>query len=87
MAKHSDAVESAIAENRRKLTATDEPLLELCRTLAGQMDASSDPTAKLSASYLTAVRSLQARLDALPEQEHRGSTLARLRAVHYPHVA
>ena len=37
--KHLAAVEAAIAAGAHELTDADEPLLELARTLARQMDA------------------------------------------------
>lgn len=66
------------------MTPADEPLLQLARTLARQMDAAGPhgPGTRLAGTYLTAIRTLTARLGPLADQAQGSSTLARLRAEH-----
>jgi hypothetical protein len=78
---HSTAVEAAIESARPALTAVDEPLIELARTLAAQMDAAGPdgPGTRLAAAYLTTVRELTARLSKVPSVKKTGK-LHELRA-------
>ena len=76
---HTQAVEAAIA-TAKGLTAADEPLLALSRTLAAQMDATGTdgPGTRLAATNLTTIRSLSARIG--PVSGGEDNALARLRA-------
>ncbi len=78
---HEAAVNGAIGA-ARGLTAADQPLLELARTLARQVDAAGfdGPGTRLAATYGTAVRSLTARLGPLVNGSGP-SKLAQLRAL------
>ena len=64
MGRHSDAVEQALSA--ADLGDVDAPLAELARVLAWQMDAAGldGPGTRLVGSYLTAVRTLTARIVA-----------------------
>ncbi len=79
-----EAVEAAIAAAGDKLGPTDKPLLQLLRTLAEQMDAAGpNPSTRLSAAYLSALKDLRRALEtkpsAIPPANNR---LAQLRAIH-----
>ncbi len=78
---HEAAVDAAIGA-ARGLTPADQPLLELARTLARQVDAAGvdGPGTRLAATYGTAVRSLTARLGPLVNGSGP-SKLAELRAL------
>ena len=80
---HRPAVDAAIAAAADGLTAADQPLLQLARTLADQMDAagSDGPGTRLAGTYLTTVRALTARLEPLVHRHH-STTLTQLRARH-----
>ena len=80
---HLTAVETAIAASRG-LSPADEPLLQLARTLARQVDAAGPdgPGTRLASCYLTTVRTLVARLGPLVDTGGP-SKLAELRAVHH----
>lgn len=85
MGVHSQAVEAAIHAGAERLTRADEPLLELARTLARQVDdAGPDgPGTRLAGTYLTVVRTLMARFASLPPEratDEVGLALARLRS-------
>ncbi len=84
MNTHITAVETAIAASRRGLTAADQPLLELARVLARQVDAAgpAGPGTRLAGSYLTVVRALTARVGPLVDTGGV-SVLAQMRAAHY----
>jgi len=77
---HLPAVEAAVAE-AGGLTAADMPLVQLVRVLARQVDAagSAGPSTRLAAAYLTAVRTLMARLGP-PVGAEGSPKLAQLRA-------
>lgn len=79
--KHLNAVESAVAACAHGLTEADGPLLELARTLARQMDAAGaeGPGTRLAGTYLTTVRTLNARLGGV-RRPAPTTNLARLRA-------
>lgn len=65
--KHMEAVTAAITESRLDERPAHAPLLELCRTLAGQMDAAGpDPSTRLTAAYLSALKDLRRATEALP---------------------
>jgi len=74
---HESAVNGAI-DAARGLTAADQPLLQLARALARQMD-SGPAGSRLVSSYVTVVRSLTARLAPLVNATG-SSKLAVLRA-------
>ncbi len=80
MGTHRQAVERAIEGGRRCLTEANEPLLELCRTLAVQVDEAGEdgPSSRLAAAYLSALKDLSRAL-AQPRKEPTGK-LAELRA-------
>ena len=80
-ATHLAAVEAAIADSAFGLTPADEPLLELVRVLARQMDAAGPdgPGTRLAATYLTAVRTLHARLSSAVKPTNT-TRLAQMRA-------
>ncbi len=86
MTTHRAAVETAIAAAGAKLGPTDQPLVELLRILADQVDAAGpDPSTRLSAAYLSALKDLRRTLDTGPAAAGPGpaaSRLAQLRAVH-----
>lgn len=79
--KHRKAIDAAV-----KITGLDgmpehEPLLELCRTLAGQMDAAgNEPSTRLTAAYLSALKDLRRAAAELPPKREPGK-LAELREV------
>ena len=83
---HRDAVAAAIAAAGNRLGPTDRPLLQLLQTLAEQMDtAGPNPSTRLSACYLSAVKDLRRALDLGPAAtvpSAAGNRLAQLRAVH-----
>lgn len=80
MNNHAGAVEAAIRASKEDLTEADEPLLQLARTLAAQMDAAGDkPGSRLAGTYLATVRTLLARLGRSPRVD-RTTKLSRLRA-------
>ena len=83
MSMHTKAVEAAIEAAGASLTATDGPLLQLCRTLALQMDAAGleGPGTRLAGTYLTAVRTLMARTASIRPEAANGK-LAQLRRDH-----
>lgn len=59
MGKHLDAVEATITAAGSILNGRHTALLELVRTLAGQMDAAgADPSTRLSAAYLSTLKDL-----------------------------
>jgi hypothetical protein len=84
MGRHSDAVEATITAAGDALSGRHRALCELVRTLAEQADAAGPegPGTRLAGTYLTAVRTLNAVLAAVPAQaENRRSTLAAVRGI------
>ncbi len=81
MKPHRRAVEAAIAAAGPRLGEVDAPLLELARALADQVDATggAGPGTRLAGTYLTTLRTLQARVGALANPRQVGK-LADLRA-------
>ena len=79
-----EAIDAAIAAAGAKLGDTDKPLLQLLRTLVDQMDAAGpDPSTRLSAAYLSALKDLRRALEAKPAASTRtGNRLDQLRAIH-----
>jgi hypothetical protein len=76
---HTRAVEAAIKAAGRGLTAADKPLIELCRTLAAQMDAAgADASTRLSAAYLSSLINLRRSLPRQASARSKGK-LAELR--------
>ena len=84
MARHQDAVETAIQAAGNKLDDIDKPLIELVRVLAEQMDAAGpDPSTRLTASYLSSLKDLRRTLgDGPAVQDPASSRLAQLRSMH-----
>ncbi len=84
MSTHAKAVEGAIGAASARLTAADQPLLELARVLAHQVDAAGPdgPGTRLAGAYLTVVRAVTARLGPLVDTGG-GTVLAQMRAAHY----
>jgi hypothetical protein len=80
MSTHSQAVDKAIAAGTGTLTDAHAPLLELCRTLARQMDATDDPSTRLTAAYLSALKDLGRLLATSTQKRGAGGALARLQA-------
>ncbi len=79
--KHAEAVEAAVADTRVGTMPAHAPLIELCRTLAAQMDAAgAEPSTRLTAAYLSALKDLRRALLELPAERPRGK-LAELRAM------
>ena len=79
------AIEAAIAAAGARLGPTDQPLIELLRILADQVDAAApDPSTRLSAAYLSALKDFKRALDTRPTAAPSpvGSRLAQLRAIH-----
>lgn len=79
--KHKDAIEAAIAANQLGTMPEHSPLIELCRTMSAQMDAAgADPSTRLTAAYLSALKDMRRAIAELPPQREPGK-LAELRAV------
>jgi len=79
--KHAEAVEAAIADTRLSTVPQHAPLVELCRTLAAQMDAAgAEPSTRLTAAYLSALKDLRRATLELPAAKPPGK-LAELRAM------
>lgn len=65
--KHAEAIEAAITECRLSTTPQFAPLLELCRTLAAQMDtAGAEASTRLTAAYLSALKDLRRAVLEVP---------------------
>ncbi len=78
---HSAAVAKALHESRLATMPAHAPLIELCRTLAAQMDAAgAEPSTRLTAAYLSALKDLRRATLELPAERPRGK-LAELRAM------
>jgi hypothetical protein len=57
--KHVNALNACFRENKAHLTASHKPLMELCRTLAAQMDKEgAEASTRLTAAYLSALKDL-----------------------------
>ncbi len=86
MTTNRAAVETAIAAAGAKLGPTDQPLVELLRILADQVDAAGpDPSTRLSAAYLSALKDFRRALDSGSTNTAPtavGNRLAQLRAIH-----
>lgn len=82
MDSQSEALERSIKAGAGVLTAKHAALLELCRTLARQVDdAGPDgPSTRLAAAYLSALKDL-GRVLATSEQPVAGGKLSQLRAI------
>lgn len=78
---HRQAIEAAIEAAGPRLTDVDRPLLALARALADQVDATGadGPGTRLAGTYLTTVRTLQARVGVVAVPKVAGK-LADLRA-------
>lgn len=74
--KHIIALESAIRAAGDRLGDTDKPLLELCRTLARQMDTEgAAASTRLTAAYLSALKDLHR---TLADSKPAGAKLSKL---------
>lgn len=82
MKMHRRALDAAVKAAGAKLTAADKPLIELARALADQVDAAGPdgPGTRLAGTYLTTLRTLQARMGLLEKSAGTGK-LAELRSV------
>lgn len=79
--KHLEAVESCVSHGSLDRQPAHAPLVELCRTLAAQMDASGlDPSTRLTAAYLSALKDLRRALGSTPARQSRTSSLAALQS-------
>lgn len=77
---HIDAINAAMTSSRLVEHAEHGPLVELCRTLARQMDAAGDePSTRLSAAYLSALKDVRRATVTLPAKKS-GGKLGHLRA-------
>lgn len=77
---HLEAIEAAMTSSRLTEHAEHAPLVELCRTLARQMDAAGDePSTRLSAAYLSALKDVRRATITLPAKRS-GGKLGHLRA-------
>lgn len=70
MHTHLDAVDAAVASGRGILQPSHQPLVELVRALARQVDASGTggPSARLGAAYLSALKDLSRALNTVQAQ-------------------
>jgi hypothetical protein len=79
--KHVEALDQAIEESRIDHARGYAPLIELCRTLAGQMDeAGKDPSTRLTAAYLSALKDFRRAVVQLPSIRREPSKLDLIRA-------
>lgn len=77
---HLDAINAAMTSSRLAEYAEHGPLVELCRTLARQMDdAEGEPSTRLSAAYLSALKDVRRATVSLPVKT-TGGKLGHLRA-------
>jgi hypothetical protein len=78
--KHIDALDQAIEQTRIDRARGQGALIELCRTLARQMDAAGDdPSTRLVAAYLSALKDFRRAAMALPPIRTGPSKLDQLR--------
>lgn len=84
MGSHKRAVDAAVAALNGRLTEVDEPLVELARALAKQLDEVGErgPGTRLAATYLTVLRTLASRDrgERRAPVSEAGRALERLRA-------
>lgn len=79
MGKHQDAVEATITAAAGAIDGRHTALVELVRTLAGQMDqAGADPSTRLSAAYLSTLKDL-GRVTVALAPVRKGNSLEKLR--------
>jgi hypothetical protein len=82
MGKHLTALEAAFKGAGLRLKVTDKPLMELCRTLATQMDeAGSEPSTRLTAAYLSALKDLRRAVAESTARQVKPGKLAEMRAL------
>lgn len=82
MGQHLTAIEDAFKGAGLRLKATDKPLMELCRTLAAQMDeAGAEPSTRLSAAYLSALKDLRRAVAESTARQVKPGKLAEMRAL------
>jgi hypothetical protein len=79
MSTHRAAIEKAVKAGKGRLSEQHLPLVELLRALADQVDASPEPSTRLTASYLSALKDLGRALGAEPKTPSAGGKLAELR--------
>ncbi len=78
---HSAAVARALHESRLATMPAHAPLIELCRTLAAQLDAAgAEPSTRLTAAYLSALKDLRRAIADVPAERPPGK-LAELREI------
>ena len=81
MKKHQTAIEEALTDLGLAAMPAHRPLVELCRTLAQQMDAAgTEPSTRLTAAYLSALKDVRRAAGEMPPKREPGK-LAELRAV------
>lgn len=82
MGTHSAALGAAFKGAGLRLKATDKPLMELCRTLAAQMDeAGPEPSTRLTAAYLSALKDLRRAVAESTARQVKPGKLAEMRAL------
>lgn len=77
---HEKALERSIEGMSAQVGDQDAALLELCRTLARQMDAVAEPSTRLTAAYLSALKDLGRISGKRPHKSTGRSRLDELRA-------
>lgn len=79
--KHLAAARSAVKDAGLDGVPRHAPLVELCYTLAGQMDsAGGEPSTRLTAAYLSALKDLRRAVDAQKSVGELSPRLRQLRA-------
>ncbi|WP_269939023.1 hypothetical protein [Arthrobacter sp. HY1533] len=75
-----NALNAAFRENKAILTGSHKPLMELCRTLAGQMDREgANASTRLTAAYLSALKDLNRVTTGSGSAGATGSSAQKLR--------
>lgn len=83
MTTNLEAINALVNEHTMFQTARYGPLVALARTLAAQMDAAgTDPSTRLTAAYLSALKDIERALrEVKTEEEKPGSKLNKFRAI------
>lgn len=77
---HRKAIDKAVRSEAVLRTSRYAPLVELCRVLADQMDAAGDePSTRLSAAYLSALKDLGRAVSATAVTAPQGASVAEMR--------
>lgn len=77
MATHLQALNDAVTPVGDHLRPHHWPVVELARTLASQMDAAgADPSTRLSAAYLSALKDFQRIMAGFPDDDAEDPVLA-----------